>query len=38
MGEKVKGNLIIIGGAEDKTGRRAILKHVSDIVREKPGS
>lgn len=38
MGEKVKGNLIIIGGAEDKTGQRTILKHVSDIVREKTGS
>lgn len=38
MGEKVRGNLIIIGGAEDKIGKKAILKHVADIVREKKGS
>ncbi len=32
MGEKVKGNLIIIGGAEDKVGSKTILKHVVDTV------
>jgi len=32
MGEKVKGNLIIIGGAEDKYGERNILKQVADII------
>lgn len=32
MEEKVRGNLIIIGGAEDKTGNKTILKHVVDIV------
>ncbi|ODM27360.1 cyanophycinase [Clostridium sp. Bc-iso-3] len=37
MGEKVRGNLIIIGGAEDKVGKKTILKHVADIVREKKG-
>ena len=35
MDEKVKGNLIIIGGAEDKAGSKTILKHVVDIVGEK---
>lgn len=38
MGEKVRGNLIIIGGAEDKTGKKIILKHVADIMKEKDGS
>lgn len=37
MGEKVRGNLVIIGGAEDKAGRKTILKHVVDIVKEKEG-
>lgn len=32
MEERVKGNLIIIGGAEDKTGNKTILRHVADIV------
>lgn len=32
MEEKVRGNLIIIGGAEDKTGNKTILKHVADFV------
>jgi len=30
--------LIIIGGAEDKVGKKTILKYVADIVREKKGS
>jgi len=38
MGQKVRGNLIIIGGAEDKVGKKTILKYVADIVREKKGS
>lgn len=32
MGEKVKGNLIIIGGAEDKQGKMSILKNVAEIM------
>jgi len=32
MEEKAKGNLVIIGGAEDKYGDRKILKHVTDII------
>lgn len=32
MGEKVKGNLIIIGGAEDKYGESEILKEVVQLV------
>ncbi len=32
MSEKVKGNLIIIGGAEDKKGDSRILKSLVDIV------
>lgn len=32
MGEKVKGNLIIIGGAEDKQGDSSILKHVVETA------
>jgi cyanophycinase len=31
MSDKVKGNLIIIGGAEDKYGERSILKYVAGI-------
>ena len=37
MDEKVKGNLIIIGGAEDKAGNKTILKHVADIVSKEQG-
>lgn len=37
MGEKVKGNLIIIGGAEDKYGESEILKKVVDEVSIKEG-
>ena len=32
MGEKVRGNLIIIGGAEDKYGDSKILKQVTEIT------
>ncbi|MCR4435022.1 MAG: cyanophycinase [Clostridiales bacterium] len=32
MGEKVKGNLLIIGGAEDKYGDSEILKKAVDII------
>lgn len=32
MNDKVKGNLIIIGGAEDKYGESEILKKVVDII------
>lgn len=32
MSEKVKGNLIIIGGAEDKYGESKILKEVVDVI------
>ena len=32
MGEKVKGNLVIIGGAEDKYGDSDILKEVVNLV------
>lgn len=32
MGEKVKGNLLIIGGAEDKSGECRILKHAAAIA------
>lgn len=32
MGEKVKGNLIIIGGAEDKYGESKILKQVVNVI------
>lgn len=34
METKVKGNLIIIGGAEDKKGERKILKYVSSKVKD----
>lgn len=37
MGEKVKGNLIIIGGAEDKYGESEILKQVVNEISEKHG-
>lgn len=32
MGEKVKGNLVIIGGAEDKHCEKVILKYVASIA------
>lgn len=32
MGEKAKGNLVVIGGAEDKLGECKILKSVVDMV------
>jgi cyanophycinase len=32
MGDKSKGNLVIIGGAEDKKGDRKILKYVVDVI------
>ena len=32
MGEKVRGNLVIIGGAEDKYGQSKILKEVVKII------
>lgn len=32
MGEKVRGNLVIIGGAEDKYGENKILKEVVEII------
>jgi cyanophycinase len=32
MGEKAEGNLIIIGGAEDKYGDRKVLKEVVDLI------
>ena len=38
MEEKVTGNLIIIGGAEDKVGKKTILQHVADIVQQQQGS
>jgi cyanophycinase len=35
MGEKVKGNLLIIGGAEDKLGQCKVLRNFVDISGEK---
>ena len=32
MGEKSKGTLVIIGGAEDKSGECRILKHSVEII------
>ena len=32
MGNMAKGNLVIIGGAEDKTGECIILKHLTDMA------
>ena len=32
MDEKIEGNLIIIGGAEDKKGDKEILKRVADFI------
>lgn len=37
METNVKGNLIIIGGAEDKKGEKKILKYVSSIVKKAKG-
>lgn len=37
METNVKGNLIIIGGAEDKKGEKKILKYVSEIVKKVKG-
>lgn len=37
MSERVRGNLIIIGGAEDKVGEKTILKHVAGVVKERGG-
>lgn len=34
MGNKARGNLLIIGGAEDKTGSKEILRFFADLVRE----
>lgn len=38
MGNKVSGNLIIIGGAEDKQGDKVILKHVCSKLEGKDDS
>ena len=32
MGEKVRGYLVIIGGAEDKSGECRILKHTVQMI------
>jgi cyanophycinase len=32
MGEKVRGNLVVIGGAEDKYGESEILREVVEII------
>ena len=32
MSEKISGNLIIIGGAEDKKGKKEILKRVAKYI------
>jgi len=32
MSDKSKGNLVIIGGAEDKKGKRTILRYVVDVI------
>ena len=34
MSEKISGNLIIIGGAEDKRGKKEILKKASEILND----
>lgn len=37
MGDKVRGNLLIIGGAEDKTGNREILRFLAELCgRDRP--
>ena len=35
MSEKVNGNLIIIGGAEDKKGDKEILKRVAKLYKSR---
>ncbi|NLV91438.1 MAG: cyanophycinase [Firmicutes bacterium] len=35
MGEKVRGNLLIIGGAEDKSGNKEVLAHLAEQIRDK---
>ena len=35
MNEKISGNLIIIGGAEDKRGKKEILKKVAEYINTK---
>ena len=35
MNKKLSGNLIIIGGAEDKEGRKEILKKVTSLEEPK---
>ena len=35
MGEKVRGNLLIIGGAEDKSGNKEVLAHLAEQTRDK---
>jgi len=37
MEERVRGNLIIIGGAEDKVGEKTILKHAAEVVKDREG-
>lgn len=37
MSEKISGNLIIIGGAEDKEGDKEILKRVAKYIKNKNG-
>ena len=32
LNEKISGNLIIIGGAEDKRGKKEILKKVAEYI------
>ena len=32
LSEKISGNLIIIGGAEDKKGKKEILKRVAKYI------
>ena len=34
MNKKLSGNLIIIGGAEDKEGRKEILKKVCECIKK----
>ncbi len=34
MGEKVRGNLLIIGGAEDKSGSKQVLKYLAETVKD----
>ena len=34
MNKKLSGNLIIIGGAEDKEGRKEVLKKVCECIKK----